>query len=145
MAVHQSHPEPRDLRIDTPEPGPQCPVSVIAAAADLRQQLGRLALDGIVTLTYRGGDLVCGVPERRGSLTVDWIRIFACGHVSRWCVYRSDCEAMSCAVCVEAGISQLNADDVARRLAHVASVAQPSRDAARCVMHQSERTTPCQL
>lgn len=130
--------QPRHLALDPLELRPQRQVTVLAAAADLRKQLEQLALAGIVTLTSRGGDLVCGVPERLGALAVDWIRIFSCGHVSRWCVYRSDCEALTCPVCVEAGaLSAVNASDLSVRLAHIGSLAQPSRDAARCVMHQS--------
>lgn len=133
-ALHQPSPQPRDLAIDPPELGPH-----VTSPADLRQQLGRWALAGIVTLTYRGGDLVCGVPEWRGSLVVTWIRLFGCGHVSRWCVYRSDCEALSCSVCVEAGVSRTNAQELLTRLAHVGSLAQVDGGAARGNVHQGAR------
>ena len=134
----QSHPEPRDLGIDTRDLRTQRTVPVFTPASDLRAQLGTLALEGIVALTYRGDDLICGIPERRGSLVLDWVRIFGCGHVSRFCFYRSDCETQSCPVCVEAGISRLNEGDVQRRLQHVGSVAQGHSGAARGSLHQGE-------
>lgn len=107
----------------------------ISPVSVARQHLALLALRGLVTVAYRDDDLICGVPDSAGA--VDWIRVFACQHVSRFVQYRSDVEALFCEVCHEARVSALNAGDLVQRLDHVASVSLHRGDAARCLSHQS--------